>query len=128
MSLRTAVPIVLICTTPAGSIKAACTVYGTPAMLLLGNSILLHVIPRHSVKVTRVLRDIDYSNIFLIITDTSTPVLFVLSPAIRWLYLTMTWVTVAIGTILYIAWLCAPSWVPTTVHIVLGSAPVTLIP
>ena len=75
-----------------------------------------------------VLCGIDYSNIFLIIAGTNTPVLFALSPAIRRPYLTVIWVTTAIGTILHIVWLRTPNWVFTTVYVVLGLAPVTLIP
>ena len=75
-----------------------------------------------------VLCGIDYSNIFLIIAGTNTPVLFALSPAIRRPYLTVIWTTTAIGTILHIVWLRTPNWVFTTVYVVLGLAPVTLIP
>ena len=38
------------------------------------------------------------------------------------------WATAAIGTILHIVWLRTPNWVFTTVYVVLGLAPVTLIP
>ena len=107
LPLCIAASIVLICIAPAGSVKAACAVYGASAMLLFG---------------------IDYSNIFLIIAGTNTPVLFALSPAIRRPYLTVIWVTAAIGTILHIVWLRTPNWVFTTVYVVLGLAPVTLIP
>ena len=88
LPLCIAASIVLICIAPAGSVKAACAVYGASAMLLFGNSALLHVVPWRSAKVTRVLCGIDYSNIFLIIAGTNTPVLFALSPAIRRPYLT----------------------------------------
>lgn len=113
LPLCIAASIVLICIAPAGSVKAACAVYGASAMLLFGNSALLHVVPWRSAKVTRVLCGIDYSNIFLIIAGTNTPVLFALSPAIRRPYLTVIWVTAAIGTILHIVWLrprtgCSP--------------------
>ena len=128
LPLCIAASIVLICIAPAGPVKAACAVYGASAMLLFGNSALLHVVPWRSAKVTRLLCGIDYSNIFLIIAGTNTPVLFALSPAIRRPYLTVIWVTAAIGTILHIVWLRTPNWVFTTVYVVLGLAPVTLIP
>ncbi|TPF78478.1 MULTISPECIES: hemolysin III family protein [unclassified Bifidobacterium] len=128
LPLCIAASIVLICIAPAGPVKAACAVYGASAILLFGNSALLHVVSWHSAKVTRVLCGIDYSNIFLIIAGTNTPVLFALSPAIRRPYLTVIWATAAIGTILHIVWLQAPNWVFTTVYVVLGLAPVTLIP
>lgn len=128
LPLCIAASIVLICIAPGGPVKAACAVYGASAILLFGNSALLHVVSWHSARVTRVLCGIDYSNIFLIIAGTNTPVLFALSPAIRRPYLTVIWVTAAIGTILHIVWLQAPNWVFTTVYVVLGLAPVTLIP
>jgi len=128
LPLCIAASIVLICIAPAGPVKAACAVYGASAMLLFGNSALLHVVPWRSAKVTRVLCGIDYSNIFLIVAGTNTPVLFALSPAIRRPYLTVIWATAAIGTILHIVWLRTPNWVFTTVYVVLGLAPVTLIP
>ena len=73
LPLCIAASIVLICIAPAGSVKAACAVYGASAMLLFGNSALLHVVPWRSAKVTRVLCGIDYSNIFLIIAGTKHP-------------------------------------------------------
>ncbi|RSX53616.1 hemolysin III [Bifidobacterium goeldii] len=126
--LCVAASIVLICIAPSGPVKAACAVYGASAMLLFGNSALLHVVPWTSAKATRVLCGIDYSNIFLIIAGTNTPVLFALPPAIRWPYLTVIWIAAGIGTMLHIVWLRAPNWVFTIVYIVLGLAPVTLIP
>ena len=128
LPLCIAASIVLICIAPAGPVKAACAVYGASAMLLFGNSALLHVVPWRSTAVTRVLCGIDYSNIFLIIAGTNTPVLFALDPGTRRPYLTVIWATAAIGTILHIVWLRTPNWVFTTVYIVLGLAPVTLIP
>ena len=71
--------------------QGACAIYGASAILLFSNSALLHVVPWRSAKVTRVLCGIDYSNIFLIIAGTNTPVLFALSPSIRWPYLTVIW-------------------------------------
>jgi len=47
LPLCIAASIVLICIAPAGSVKAACAVYGASAMLLFGNSALLHVVPHH---------------------------------------------------------------------------------
>ena len=75
LPLCIAASIVLICIAPAGPVKAACAIYGASAILLFGNSALLHVVPWRSAKVTRVLCGIDYSNIFLIIAGTNTPVL-----------------------------------------------------
>ena len=119
LPLCTAASIVLICIAPAGPVKAACAIYGASAILLFGNSALLHVVPWRSAKVTRVLCGIDYSNIFLIIAGTNTPVLFALSPSIRWPYLTVIWAAALVGTVMHIVWLRAPNW---TVLIACGGA------
>ena len=55
LPLCIAASIVLICIAPAGPVKVACAVYGASAMLLFGNSALLHVVPWRSTAVTRVL-------------------------------------------------------------------------
>ena len=70
LPLSIAASVVLICVAPAGWVKAACAVYGAAAMLLFANSALLHVVPWTSVRVTKILCAIDYSNIFLIIAAT----------------------------------------------------------
>lgn len=125
--LSIAASVVLICIAPSGAVKAACAVYGTSAMLLFGNSALLHVVPWKSVRVTRLLCGIDYSNIFLIIAGTNTPILFALPSSLRWPYLTVIWTTALAGTVAHLLWLSAPGWVFTIVYIVLGLAPVTLM-
>ncbi|MCI1219074.1 MAG: hemolysin III family protein [Bifidobacterium sp.] len=123
-----AASVVLICVAPNGWVKASCAIYGASAMLLFANSALLHVVPWTSVRVTKILCAIDYSNIFLIIAGTNTPILFALPESIRWPYLSVIWVTAIIGTLAHIIWLRAPGWVFTIVYVILGLAPVTLIP
>ncbi|MCH4209073.1 PAQR family membrane homeostasis protein TrhA [Bifidobacterium sp.] len=123
-----AASVVLICVAPGGWVKAACAVYGASAMLLFANSAVLHVVPWTSVRVTKVLCAIDYSNIFLIIAGTNTPILFALPASIRRPYLAIIWSTALIGTVAHILWLRAPGWVFTIVYVVLGLAPVTLVP
>ena len=48
LPLCIAASIVLICIAPAGPVKAACAIYGASAILLFGNSALLHVVPWRS--------------------------------------------------------------------------------
>lgn len=126
--LCVAASIVLICIAPPGPVTAASAVYGASAVLLFGNSALLHVVPWKSRRITRLLCGIDYSNIFLIISGTNTPILFAMRPSIRWPYLTVIWSAALVGTILHVVWLRAPGWVFTIVYVVLGLAPVTLMP
>lgn len=125
--LCVAASIVLICIAPAGGMRTACVIYGASAMLLFGNSALLHVVPWTSRTVARMLCGIDYSNIFLLIAGTNTPILFALPASLRRPYLIVIWATALVGTVAHLLWLSAPGWVFTIVYVVLGLAPVTLV-
>ena len=70
---------------------------------------------------------IDYSNIFLIIAGTNRRCCSrsALDPMA---VLTVIWAAALVGTVMHIVWLRAPNWVFTVVYVVLGLAPVTLLP
>ncbi|WP_366915247.1 PAQR family membrane homeostasis protein TrhA [Bifidobacterium mongoliense] len=126
LPLCIAASVVLICIAPRGAVTAACAIYGASAILLFGNSALLHVVPWTSVRITRILCGIDYSNIFLIIAGTNTPILFGLPERLREPYLLVIWATALAGTVAHLLWLRAPGWVFTIVYVILGLAPLTL--
>ncbi|MBT1178941.1 hemolysin III family protein [Bifidobacterium vespertilionis] len=125
--LAVAASIVLICVAPWGSIKAACAVYGATAMLLFGNSSLLHI-GHWGPRMNKVLCQIDYCNIFLIIAGTNTPFLFALDERIRRPYLIVIWAAALIGSVAHVIWYHNHDWIFTMIYIVLDLAPVTLIP
>ena len=125
--LVTAASIVLICLAPGGTMKAACAVYGASAMLLFGNSALLHL-GHWGPRMTRVLCALDYSNIFLIIAGTNTPIVLAMHSWVTKPYLTTIWTAALVGTALHLAWLRMPDWMNSIIYVVLGLAPVLLIP
>lgn len=125
--LAVAASIVLICVAPWGPVKIACAVYGATAMLLFGNSALLHI-GHWGPRMNGILCQIDYCNIFLIIAGTNTPFLFALNGRIRWPYLTVIWSAALIGSVAHVIWYRDHDWIFTMIYIVLGLAPVTLLP
>ena len=125
--LAVAASIVLICIAPAGPVKAACAVYGATAMLLFGNSALLHI-GHWGPRANGVLCQIDYCNIFLIIAGTNTPFLFALDERVRRPYLIVIWTAALIGSVAHVIWYRGHDWIFTMIYIVLGLAPVTLLP
>lgn len=125
--LAVAASIVLICVAPWGAVKIACAVYGATAMLLFGNSALLHI-GHWGPRMNKVLCQIDYCNIFLIIAGTNTPFLFALDERIRWPYLMVIWSAALIGSVAHVIWYHNHDWIFTMIYIVLGLAPVTLLP
>lgn len=124
-----AASVVLIVLAPGGWMKAAVSVYAAATMLLFGNSALLHMgHGRWGRTVDHVLLAIDYSNIFFIIAATNTPFLIALPPRIRWPYLAVIWAAALIGTVCHAIWREGLDWLFTIVYIVLGLAPVTILP
>ena len=125
--LVVAASIVLICLAPGGAMKAACAVYGASAMLLFGNSALLHL-GHWGPRMTRVLCGLDYSNIFLIIAGTNTPIVLAMHSWVTKPYLVTMWTAALTGTVLHLAWLRMPDWMNSIIYVVLGLAPVLLLP
>lgn len=125
--LALAASIVLICLAPAGMMKAACAVYGLSAVLLFGNSALLHL-KSWSPRITQLLCGIDFSNIFLIIAGTNTPIVCALPPSVRWPYLAFIWSAALIGTVLHLLWIRMPDWINSVIYVTIGLAPLAIMP
>ena len=127
--LCVAASVMLIVLARGALMKAAVSVFAATAMLLFGDSALLHIgHGRWSPAVERVLRQIDYSNIFLIIAGTNAPFLMAFDPRIRWPYLAVVWAAALVGTVCHVIWPDGKDRLFTIVYIVLGLAPVSLLP
>ncbi|WP_239457496.1 PAQR family membrane homeostasis protein TrhA [Bifidobacterium pullorum] len=124
-----AASVVLIVLARGALMKTAVSVFAATAILLFGNSALLHIgHGRWPMAVERVLRQIDYSNIFLIIAGTNTPFLMAFDPRIRWPYLAVVWAAAIAGTVCHVIWPDGKDVLFTVIYIVLGLAPVVLLP
>ena len=124
-----AVSAALIALSPTSPMRGAVIVYAVTTMLLFGNSALLHMSHgRWGRRVNHVILVIDYSNIFLTIAGTNTPFIMALEPRIRWPYLAAIWAAATVGIVCHLIWPHGHDQIFTAVYIVLGLAPVSLLP
>ncbi len=120
--------VTLICLAPTGIAKLACSLYAATSMLLFGISACLHLIPWHSKRKHDAMCRIDYSNIFLTIAGTNTPIALALPDAIRWPYLAIIWGTAIAGLLAHVLWKNGPDWFFTIIYCILGLAAAVLLP
>lgn len=123
-----AVGIVLVVLAGTGEERVASAVFAATAVLLFGTSALLHR-GSWSPGVTRLLRRLDHSNIFLIIAGTYTPLAaLALPPDKGRVLLWIVWVGALIGVAFRVLWVGAPRWLYTPVYVALGWVAVIYLP
>ncbi len=120
--------IVLVVLAETGQARIASAVFALTAVLLFGTSALLHR-GSWSPRVTRLLRRLDHSNIFLIIAGTCTPLaVLALPPGKGRVLLWIVWVGALIGVAFRVLWVGAPRWLYTPVYVALGWVAVIYLP
>lgn len=126
--LATVASIVLVALAPTTPLTIASAVFGLAAMLLFGTSAVYHR-GTWSPRVAGILRRLDHTNIFLVISGTYTPLAVALLPAstARTL-LIMVWVGALVGMLARVFWLGAPRWVYVPVYVALGWVAVWFLP
>lgn len=126
--LSIAATVTLICLAPPGAPKLACALYAASSMLLFGVSSCLHLVHWRSKRKHEIMCSLDYSNIFLTIAGTNTPIAMALPASIRWPYLAFIWAAAIIGTVAHLTWKKGPDWFFTIIYCVLGLAVAVLLP
>lgn len=117
--------VVLADSTPA---RFACLVFGLSGIILFGCSATYHL-GNWSEKTHALLRRMDHSNIFLLISGTYTPIAYyLLDGKDRTILLTVVWIGAAAGIALAVLWLEAPRWLTSLVYIALGWVAVWYLP
>lgn len=112
--------LVLIVLSPTLQARIGAAVFTATGMLLFGVSAVYHR-GVWSARVTRVLRRLDHSNIFLLIAGTYTPFgLLLLDPKDAWLLLLIVWGGAVAGVCFRMLWVGAPRWLYTPVYVALG--------
>jgi hemolysin III len=112
--------LVLLVLSPTLQARAGAAVFTLTGMLLFGVSAVYHR-GVWSPRVTRVLKRLDHSNIFLLIAGTYTPfALLLLPPSQAWLLLGIVWAGALVGVGFRVLWVGAPRWLYTPVYIALG--------
>ncbi len=112
--------LVLIAAAPTLTGRVTAAIYTASAALLFGTSALYHR-GHWSPGVTRLLKRLDHSNIFLIIAGTYTPFAALLLPEGRArVLLFIVWGGAVAGVLFRVFWVGAPRWLYTPVYIALG--------
>lgn len=120
--------VTLICLAPTGVAKLACSLYAATSMMLFGISACLHLIHWHSRRKHDAMCAIDYSNIFLTIAGTNTPIALALPHRIIWPYLGIIWGLAIVGIVTHAVWKKGPDWFFTIIYCALGLAIAVLLP
>jgi len=125
--LAVAAGIVLIALAPTTGSRIAAAVFSVTAWLLFGTSAVYHR-GNWSPRVTRVLKRLDHSNIFLIIAGTYTPFALLLPHDKARTMLLTVWAGAAAGVLFRVFWVGAPRWLYTPCYIAMGWAAVFFLP
>lgn len=119
--------IVLIVLTPPGA-KWATAVFAASTVILFGTSAVYHR-GTWGPRGEAILRRLDHSNIFLLISGTYTPLSWLLLPRpTAILLLAVVWGGAVAGIFMRVFWLAAPRWLYTGVYIALGWVAVWFMP
>jgi len=98
----------------------AMTVFGISIIALYSCSAIYHYskgTPSHIEK----LRKLDHSMIFVLISGTYTPIMYICLPEKTGIiFLTVLWIFAAAGVVMKILWLYAPRWLYTLIYLVMG--------
>jgi hemolysin III len=126
-------PVALVCgivlvTLSPPQYRLAALVYSLSSILLFGVSATYHRFA-WSPRVTRLLKRMDHSNIFLIIAGSYTPFAVALLPADRAkVLLWLVWGGAIAGVAFRVFWVGAPRWLYTPIYIALGWVAVFYLP
>ncbi len=117
--LAVAAGIVLIALAPTTSGRVAAAIFSVTAWLLFGTSAIYHR-GNWSPRVSKVLKRMDHSNIFLIIAGTYTPFALLLPREQARTMLLIVWIGAVAGVLFRVFWVGAPRWLYTPVYVALG--------
>lgn len=108
--------------------RLSVAVFGISSVILFGSSAVYHR-GSWSPRVNAVLRQLDHSNIFLLIAGTYTPLaVLLLESAQMQFLLTVIWSGAFLGIALRLFWFNAPRWLYVPIYIALGWVAVWYLP
>ena len=126
-----AVPLGLILVVVADSARAriALTVYSISLVALFGVSALYHRINWRSLTGRDWMRRLDHSMIFVLIAGSYTPIaVLVLHGPLAVAILVAVWAGAGLGIIFNLIWRNAPTWLRSTLYVLLGWVAMAAIP
>lgn len=126
LALLAGVVLVVLAPTPAATWAA--TVFAFSGVLLFGGSAVYHrgTWGPHALLL---LRRLDYSNIFVLIAGTYTPLaVMLLPPRSATTLLVVVWSGALAGILLRVLWLSAPRWLAVPLYMTLGGVALWYLP
>lgn len=111
--------LVLIVLVPSLEGRLAAAIFTVTAILLFGTSAVYHR-GHWSPRITRLLKRLDHSNIFLIIAGSYTPFAVLLPTDQARTMLLIVWIGAAVGVAFRVLWVGAPRWLYVPVYVALG--------
>lgn len=95
-------------------------VFGLSMIALYSCSALYHYSTGTADHIEK-LRKLDHSMIFMLISGTYTPIMYVCLPhRVGTVFLTVLWILAGAGVIMKIFWLYAPRWLYTVIYLIMG--------
>jgi hemolysin III len=121
--------IVLVALSDSTRELLATWVYAAALAAMFGVSALYHRITWRSTRGRAWMRRLDHSAILLLIAGTYTPfALLAFDGRIADVILIVVWAGAAVGLVLNLAWIDAPTWVPALVFVALGWVGIVAVP
>ncbi len=95
-------------------------VYGISLVLLFGSSAAYHLV-NAGPKVTKALRKLDHSAIYLLIAGTYTPICInAFSGFFRWGLLAIVWAIALVGILVNLFYINKPRWLSAIIYVLMG--------
>ena len=109
--------------------RFAMWVYAVALAAMFGVSALYHRVTWRSLRVRKWMRRLDHSTILLLIAGTYTPfALLAFEGGLADAILIVVWSGAAVGLLLNLVWIDAPTWLTTIVFLALGWVGVAAVP
>ena len=121
--------VVLVALSDSRRELVATWIYAAALAAMFGVSALYHRIDWRSTRVRAWMRRLDHSTILLLIAGTYTPfALLAFEGALADVILVVVWASAAAGFVLNLAWVDAPTWITSSVFLLIGWVGVIAVP
>jgi hemolysin III len=121
--------VVLVALSDTGRERVATWIYAAALAAMFGVSALYHRVTWRSARVRKWMRRLDHSTILLLIAGTYTPfALLAFDGKLADAILIVVWAGAAVGLVLNLFWVDAPTWLTALVFVVLGWVGIVAVP
>ena len=119
----------LVILAPGGRGTVAAAIYAASVAALFGTSALYHRVDWRTPAAARWMRRLDHTMIFVLIAGSFTPfMLLALDGPLATVILIVVWAGAAVGALMKLVWIDAPSWLVALIYVALGWVGVAAFP